>query len=87
MSSFVRVRAVDGPKHEFYAASGEVEANPDLYEVLDPEPVATPGEVVYVTTKPKKANVRLVGDLTAYKTAMDEARRKTEPEIGDASVE
>ena len=24
MSSFVRVRAVDGPKHEFYAASGEV---------------------------------------------------------------
>lgn len=48
MSSFVRVRAVDGPKHEFYAASGEVEANPDLYEVLDPEPVTVPGEVVYV---------------------------------------
>lgn len=52
MSSFVRVRAVDGPKHEFYAASGEVEANPDLYEVLDPESVSTPGEVVYVVEAP-----------------------------------
>ena len=62
MSSFVRVRAVDGPKHEFYAASGEVEANPDLYDVLDPEPVTVPGEVVYVVEPAPQESIKTVGD-------------------------
>lgn len=62
MSSFVRVRAADGPKHEFYAASGEVEANPDLYEVLDPKPVTTPGEVAYVVEPAPQESIKAVGD-------------------------
>lgn len=62
MSSFVRVRAVDGPKHEFYAASGEVEANPDLYEVLDPNPVTVPGGVVYVVEPAPQESIKTVGD-------------------------
>lgn len=62
MSSFVRVRAADGPKHEFYAASGEVAANPDLYEVLDKTPVSVPGEVKYIVPKPATQESKSVGD-------------------------
>lgn len=75
MSSFVRVRAVDGPKHEFYAASGEVEANPDLYEVLDPEPVTVPGEVVYVV-EPAKSNIQTQAD--AYLEGIEKGRVRAE---------
>lgn len=62
MSSFIRVRAVSGPKHEFYAGAEEVAVNAELYDVLDPEPVAVPGEVVYVVEKPAPQESKFVGD-------------------------
>jgi len=51
MSEFVRVRSAspNDPQHEFHAAAAEVEANPDLYEVIDPEPVSAPEPPLYVT--------------------------------------
>ena len=52
MPKFLKVRAVSGPLHEFFAAAEEVEVNPDLYEVLDSEPVDYPGPVVYVVPEP-----------------------------------
>lgn len=48
MPGFIRVRAVDGPKHEFDAPAGEVDANPDLYEVLDAAVVEQPREPTYI---------------------------------------
>lgn len=51
MTEFIRVRAVDGPKHEFHAPVQEVETHPDLYEVLDDIRVTTPEEPKYVLPK------------------------------------
>jgi len=66
MPGFLRVRATDGPKHIFYAPVTAVESWPDDYEVLDKEPVDSPGEVEYVTpTSPKAPAVvgkKSVGD-------------------------
>jgi hypothetical protein len=45
MPGFIRVRAASGPKHEYDAPVDEVEANPDLYVVVDKEPVAMPRAV------------------------------------------
>lgn len=60
--SFIRVRATSGPLHEFYAAADEVAVNPDLYHVLDREPVDIPGEVVYVETPAPQVKPKTVGD-------------------------
>lgn len=46
---FIRVRAVDGPLHEFDVSEAEYAATPDVYEVLDPEPVADARYPRYVT--------------------------------------
>lgn len=50
MSEFIRVRsaAATDPQHEFHASAAEVEAHPDLYEVIDPEIVESPEPPVYV---------------------------------------
>jgi len=65
MSGFIRVRAVDGPKHEFHAAADEVAAHPDLYEVLVKEPVSVPEPPTYVV--PKRDAPKPVGEPTKEK--------------------
>lgn len=55
---FIRVRAVDGPKHEFDAPVGEVDANPGLYEVLDKAVVDSPRDVVYIEPTKRAAPKR-----------------------------
>jgi hypothetical protein len=63
MPGFIRVRAASGPKHEYDAPVDEVEANPDLYVVVDKEPVAMPRAVDYKTppaSKPKA--IKSVGE-------------------------
>lgn len=52
MSGFVRVRAASGPRHKFYAPVEWVAAHPELYVVIDKEPVSKPGPVEYVVRKP-----------------------------------
>jgi hypothetical protein len=52
MPGFLKVRSKDGPKHTFYAPVESVEAWPDDYEVLDPEPVAQPGPEEHVVDEP-----------------------------------
>lgn len=54
---FVRVRGAgkNDPPHEFDAAVSVVEANPDLYEVIDPEPVPAPRPVKYITPVVEKS--------------------------------
>lgn len=54
MSGFIRVRAVTGPLHEFDAPTGEVEANPELYKVLDETVVDAPRPPTYVVDEPTK---------------------------------
>ncbi|MEO5920611.1 MAG: hypothetical protein ABIQ01_05650, partial [Pseudolysinimonas sp.] len=54
MTEFIRVRAADGPKHEFDAPLAEVDANPDLYVIVDKNPVTTPRDPLYVDPAPKK---------------------------------
>jgi hypothetical protein len=56
MSGFIRVRAVDGPKHEFDAPAGEVRVNAHLYEVLDEVPVSRPRPVKYVKVSGSKGS-------------------------------
>lgn len=46
MGQFIRVRDKD-TKHEYDAPVSEVETNPDLYEVLDKEPVDSPRPAVH----------------------------------------
>lgn len=52
--AFIRVRAAEGPLHEFDVAEAELAAFPDIYEVLDPEPVdeARPARYVAETAPP-----------------------------------
>jgi hypothetical protein len=52
MTMFLKVRATSGPKHTFYAPVESVEAWPDDYEVLDPEPVEQPGPEEHVVDEP-----------------------------------
>lgn len=47
MTEFIRVRHADGPKHEFDISVPEVEANPELYVVVDAEPVTVAREATY----------------------------------------
>lgn len=56
---FVRVRSAEGPKHEYFASVTEVAAHPNLYTVVDKEPVSVPAPVVYA--KPAKQARRSVG--------------------------
>ncbi|MEF2979104.1 hypothetical protein [Subtercola sp. YIM 133946] len=52
---FQRVRQVGGPAHQFDISIGELEAHPDLYEVLDDVVVDSPRDVVYIEpTVPQK---------------------------------
>jgi hypothetical protein len=64
MSGFIRVRSAVGPLHEYDAPTGEVEANPDLYVVVDDTVVSQPREPLYVlpTTKKASAPEPSVGD-------------------------
>ena len=47
---FVRVRGKNpgDPLHEFDVTAAEARKHPDLYEVLDPEPVATSRPALFV---------------------------------------
>lgn len=49
MSEFIRVRSAnpEDPAHEFHAPVGEVEAHPDLYEVVDDTIVSAPEPPTY----------------------------------------
>ncbi|WP_433584550.1 hypothetical protein [Microbacterium hydrocarbonoxydans] len=49
---FIRVRAATGPLHEFDVAEAELAAFPDIYEVLDPEPVDEARAASYVVEDP-----------------------------------
>lgn len=51
---FVRVKSTraEDPQHEFDVASGELEANPDLYKVVDKRPVVVARRPRYVKPKP-----------------------------------
>jgi hypothetical protein len=60
MTQFLRVRAATGPKHEFHAAVGEVAAHPELYTVLNDEPVSKSEPPTYFV--PKKRGGKTVGD-------------------------
>jgi hypothetical protein len=77
--SFIRVRAVDGPRHEFDAPTGEVEAHPDLYVIVDKTVVEQPREPKYVTTPKKAAPKR------ATKPAAPKAAPK--PSVGETNEE
>lgn len=48
---FIRVRAVNGPLHEFDVSEEAVKADPDIYEVLDKKPVAVSRPAKYVLPK------------------------------------
>jgi hypothetical protein len=49
---FIRVRAAEGPRHEFDVAEAELAAFPDIYEVLDPEPVDEARAASYIVEDP-----------------------------------
>lgn len=66
--TFIRVRSASGAAHEFDAPATEVEQRPELYVVIDPEPVDIPRPVRYVIPAPAKA---------ARKTATKPPARKT----------
>ena len=67
MSGFIRVRAVDGPKHEFHAAADEVAAHSDLYEVLDKTVVTAPEPPTYIVSGKKADDPKPVGEPTKEK--------------------
>lgn len=46
---FLRVRAARGPLHEFDVSEEAYAADPDVYELLDPEPVAVSRPAFYVS--------------------------------------
>lgn len=50
MAEFIRVRDRD-TKHEYHAPRTEVETNPDLYTVLDDEPVYAPADPIFHVPK------------------------------------
>ena len=73
---FVRVRSAGrgDPPHEFDVPVGEFEKHPDLYRVIDPEPVAmsrpalfVPGRVPVKSNRPvsKRARIKPGEDSTA----------------------
>lgn len=74
---FIRVRGASAgdPLHEFDASEAEVAANPELYVVIDPEPVDQPRPQKYVprsaegVVKPSRARKR-----TGGKTETDRPR-------------
>lgn len=49
---FIRVRAAEGPLHEFDVAEAELAAFPDIYEVLDPQPVDEARPALCITDEP-----------------------------------
>lgn len=49
---FIRVRAAEGPRHEFDVAEAEYAATPDVYDLLDPVPVVEARSPRYVTAEP-----------------------------------
>lgn len=57
MPEFIRVRD-KATKHEYDAPVAIVELEPDLYQVIDEEPVLTPRPIVYFSPKRGKS----VGD-------------------------
>lgn len=67
---FQKVRSAreGDPLHEFYVTTEQVDADPDTYEVLDPEPVDVPGPVVYVETSPAPAVEKKPGGRVKEKT-------------------
>lgn len=85
MSGFLRVRAVDGPKHEFDAPVGEVEAHPDLYEVLDLEPSPVSREPRYdvdnVIATPLEKLKRSELDDLARPLGIDPTAAKSKPDL------
>ena len=52
---FVRVRAVGGPLHEFDVSEEAYAADPDVFELLDGEPVAVSRPALYVSEPVKPA--------------------------------
>lgn len=62
--TFTRVKSAGGPEAEYDVNTAELEANPSLYEVLDPEPVEVPRPVIYPEPKPAKETRTSVGDTT-----------------------
>lgn len=66
---FVRVRGA-GPKdppHEFDAPVGVVEADPELYVVLDPEPVPEPRPPLYGEPAESAAKQKSAGPTSKTK--------------------
>lgn len=47
---FIRVRQVGGPDHEFDVPEEAVDAEPDVYEVIDPKPVSVSRPATYFVT-------------------------------------
>lgn len=76
--AFVRVRGAgkNDPLHEFDAPLGVVEANPELYVVIDEKPVATPRPALIVEPAPKPKLPRAARRPKAAPTA-----QKTKPEV------
>lgn len=95
MTEFIRVRAKDGPKHEFDAPLQEVEANPELYLVVDSEPVTQPRDVTYITPEkkpsaPKSGASKPSGTQSTSKpaTAKTAAQKPDDaPQVGDDSTQ
>lgn len=77
MPGFLKVRAVVGPKHIFYAPVESVTAWPEDYEVLDETPVEQPGEVEYETTFPAAEWAK------ANKEASSKASAVVDKSVGD----
>lgn len=52
---FIRVKSASksDPQHEFDVSTIELDANPDLYEVVDKEPVDEPREPRYLSPRAK----------------------------------
>lgn len=72
---FVRVRgkSLGDPLHEFDVPAVEAAAHPELYDVLDPEPVAVSRPTVFVegVVKPARKPVKRSGEKLTPRTGHD----------------
>lgn len=62
--TFTRVKSAGGPDAEYDVNTAELEANPDLYVVVDPEPVEVPRPTIYPEPTQAKDSKTSVGDTT-----------------------
>lgn len=83
--SFIRVRSKGGPDAEYDIGVEEATANPDLYEVIDSEPVDSSRPATYPETAPRAVRATRPRASRARKPAAPSAA--PEPSVGDTPKE